>query len=375
MKHFIHHIKLALLFTFISGPCALTPAQTIFKGQVLNGTQDSSAVSGLTVDLQGFGPHDSVPRNVASQQTNQNGFFTFRLSDVDSTLSYYNSVNYQGVRYFGQPSQIKEPNQTIESTIVVFDSTHSTDAVTNLMHHIFFQDMGDVLSIRESRVMANDGLRAIVSTLEDTTRTPSTLSYGLPARARRFQAGSRQLASQLVVSDGRILDQGIMLPGNRQISYTYEIPWQGDRTNLNFPIEYPTRSLEIFSASPNITLSSETIRDMGPFSIRDVAYQRYHVESPQAGTQLSLSLSRQGFAAESPIPAILITSLLLIVGLLLVKTQRVQTPSEQSTKHLRQRREQLIRQLKKSDREKHPEWYQELQTIDLQLIQLESKKQ
>jgi hypothetical protein len=65
---------------------------------------------------------------------------------------------------------------------------------------------------------------------------------------------------------------------------------------------------------------------------------------------------------------------LLIVGLLLVKTQKVKTTSDHSSTQLRQRRKQLIQELKKSDREQYPDFYQELQTIDLQLIQLESKK-
>lgn len=373
MNSFIHHIKGILVLILISGIWTLTTAQAVFKGQVLNGTQDSSAVSGLSVDLQGFGPNDSVPRNMASQSTDKDGSFRFTLSDFDSALTYYNSVNFQGVRYFGQPSQINEPRQTIENTIVVFDSTHSVDAIKNLMHHVFLQDMGDVLLVRESRVLANESSKAIIS-LTDGNETASTLSYGLPARAQTFRAGSRQLASQLIVSDERILDQGIILPGNRQISYTYEIPWQGDRINFNLPVDYPTKSLELFSASPNMTLLSETIRDMGPFSIRDVAYQRYHVESPQRGTELSLLITRQGFSKASPIPYILTTCLLLIVGLLLVKTQKVKTIADHSAKQLLQRRQQLIEQLKKSDPEKHPELYQELQTIDLQ-IQLESKKQ
>lgn len=374
MNSFTHYIKGILVGILISSIWTLAVAQAVFRGQVLNGTQDSSAVSGLTVELQGFGPKDSVPRNMASQSTNRNGSFRFTLSDADSALTYYNSVNFQGVRYFGQPSQIKEPQQIIESTIVVYDSTHAIDAVKNLMHHVFLQDMGEVLLVRESRVLANESSKAIISSSADRNSTSSTLSYSLPARAQRFEAGSRQLASQLIVSEGRILDQGILLPGNRQISYTYQIPWQGDRIHFNLPIEYPTRSLEIFSASPNMTLSSDAIRNMGPFSIRDVAYQRYHVESPQRNTEFSLLITRQGFAKESPIPYILTTSLLLIVGLLLVKTQKVKTTSDHSSTQLRQRRKQLIQELKKSDREQYPDFYQELQTIDLQLIQLESKK-
>lgn len=100
---FLKYLVLYLVVSLVS-----VTAQERIGGRVVNGTQDSSAVSNTTVHLQKMTANASMPEEVTDTQTNRTGQFEFTLDAVDEQATYFVATNFEGIRYFsaGIPGEI-----------------------------------------------------------------------------------------------------------------------------------------------------------------------------------------------------------------------------------------------------------------------------
>jgi hypothetical protein len=311
-----------ILLLMIALPALNGLAQTAtFSGRLLNGSRDSSGVADQKVTLQIFHHTDHAPRDVAVQTTGSGGAFSFRIPAPDTGSVYIAVSEHQGVRYYSDQASFARTTRAA-GTIVLFDSTQSNRGISVLMHHLFVQDMGEALALRETRVLNNPGTKTILNAISDGHEHGAILRIPLPPWAQEITPISGPFGSDLHVHENVLYDTGVFEPGNRQISFTYALPWQRDRATLVIQVDQPTRSLDLFvSQQQNLRLEGSGLLNHGPFTIRGQAYQRYGVGNALPGSRIELQVIRQSAAQESMPPWVTLaaTGALLLLGVTLAR--------------------------------------------------------
>jgi len=328
-------------------------AQALFEGKIINASRDSIGIADFPIRLLSRKTHAENPAAVGQTQSSSKGAFQFRIEQTDTTAFYYAVADFQGVTYYSEGARFLSHTGRLARTIVVYDSTHSTAAVTIPMHHLFIEDAGEVISVRESRILNNSSTRAVVNAQEDSLLGAYTFSYSLPFAARNFAPSTTVMTDELELVGQRVLDKSVALPGNRQVSYTYEIPWQRDAAAVSLDISFLTRSLQVFIGNPQIKVASEQLQDLGPFVIRGTSYQRFGANELAPGTRVQFTLRRNGSHAQEPSALILpLTAIILLGGLLFALAQKPQSAPTQKPKDqakLLARKKELIHAIAKID--------------------------
>ena len=386
------HSRIYLVcFILIVFTC-LVPAQLLSKsnimGTVLNASRDSTSIANIIVHLQQLKSGESVPLELNQVKANQQGKFTFTVTEPDTNDTYVVTVDYQGVRYYSDGTSPGSSTDPITQNIVVYDSTQTADMVTTLMHHIFIDDMGKTVTLRETRILNNPSQYTITKTLEDKIAGPATLRFRLPRSAQNFTPMSTRFEHELIKLDQYVYDKGIIAPGNRQVSYLYELPWKKNQAAASIDITHATRSLDVFVSNRDLAISSSQLKDQGPFTIRGVEYRRYGAANVAAGKAIEFSLLRSSSAEQSPLWAITLTSLILVLGLFLSSLRKSTVQTKEPSVNLSvltERKKELIELIaaldinsdkssNKNVQQKRNELFEELQNTEIQLLE-RSKKQ
>ncbi len=277
------------------------------EGTVVNASKDSTAVANLTVFLQSMKTGDTGPVDVGKTSTNGKGQFVFPIAQPDTAASYFAAVDFNGVRFYSQGTNPAEQN------IVVYDTTHSAESLSSMMHHLIVEDMGNMIQVRETRVYHNGGDKAITNVAHDEKAGDYTIKYQLPSNAFDFTPMSANFSNQHVQEGRDVFDKSILLPGTRQLSYAYRIPYRNGRVAVDLGFDAHTRSFDVFLKSQNLSLVSADMQDFGPFKIRNAEYKRYGIEGVHAGQTVAFQIVQQSLPNKSPLPTVLLTAALLMV--------------------------------------------------------------
>jgi hypothetical protein len=356
--------------------------QAIFHGVVINASQDSVAIARLTVYLLQMQSEEG-PATEAQTTTSAQGRFQFVIAKADTAATYLAAADYQAVRYYSDGVKFSGSPSSQNASIVVYDTTHTADAIRTMMHHLIIEDAGETIVLRETRILNNSGNKTIMSVMGDSLTGESTFRFSLPFTARNVAPVSSGMGDDLVSLGHFVYDKGVVPPGNRQVSYSYEIPWQRDAATVSIDISQPTRTFDVFISNPQLNFASEQLQDEGPFVIRGVSYRRYGTQNLSAGSQIRFVVSRSSQAKETPMPAILVTAVILLGGLLfaLSKTKSGLTEPTNDRAGLIARKNELIQAIAKIDlrsdsrsqaelQRRRKELFEELQSIELKLLEM-----
>ncbi len=365
------NILFLMLTVSLSGFAAST-----MSGRVINATHDSSGVPSVTVHLQKMTAQQQMPADVVTAQSDRRGDFRFDLDVVETAATYFAVVDFQGVRYFSDGAKLG--NAASDVSVVVYDSTHSTAGVDAFMHHIIIDDFGDLLQMRETRVLSNPGNKAITEAVVEEHIGPALFQFRLPAAALNFTPLSSRANEDLIQHGQFAIDRGIFLPGNKTVSFGYELPMQNKNLPVTINVTHAAKTFDLFVSSDNIKIDSPQLTDNGPFEIRGTTYHRYGAANVDAGTDIRFNIRRIGRAdhEQSPTVAIVLTTALLLIGLAVGYMKKDQRETKADTSDLPARKKELIEQIARLDASAHGETTNkekrqnlmiELQNIELQL--------
>jgi hypothetical protein len=318
-------------------------------GMVFNGSQDSTAVADIDIELQKLKSSGGIPDIIETAQSNSRGRFSFSLTNADTSATYVFGANNQSVHYFSNTFKLSSPTKPI---LVIYDTTKSTTGVTAFMHHFFLEDDGRSISVRETIVLTNPTNKTIVGAVHEHGIGDATLKFQLPVGAQNFSPMEQNSGVELEKSGDFVFDKGVFIPGKRQISYVYQLPWRRNAVNAFLKVTHGASSFDIFLNNPNLRIHSQQLVDHGPFNIRGVPYRRLGTMNVAPGTQIELVIERDGSIEQNPMPIILITSLLL--GLVLayglsLKSTAPKTKTTNNRKDLERDKSVLIEKVAKLD--------------------------
>ena len=356
---------------------------TELDGIVLNASNDSTTVPGAKIFLQQLAPDAQAPTQIAETISAQNGTFSFELDAVNITSTYYISTDFQGVRYFSDGLSLTA-KQSLSVKLVVHDSTHSADGVDAFMHRIIIADLGNALQIRETHVLNNPRGKTITQTLQDETVGPALFKFRVPAGATNFSPISAHSAQEMVQEGDYVFDRSIFLPGQKTISFSYEIAMSQKQSIIKANAAHNARTFDVFIGSKNLSVESDQLEDYDMFSISGTQYRRYGASNVDAGTDITFTVKRSGASVpqQTPTVALAVTSVLLLVGLFwtLNKKQQAESGTQSGGKDTADRRRQLIQEIAQLDIEKKPggdakrrRLMDELQNIEWQRLNASKK--
>ena len=303
----IASVRFAMLHLLILLAALPAAARDVsFSGRLLNGSRDSSGVAGQEIALQLFKLSGHAPFDVATTRSAGGGAFSFRIANPDTGAAYIASTEHQGVRYYSDQIHFAHTADG-QTDIVLFDSTQSNRDITVPMHHLFIQDAGEALAVRETRVLQNPALKTILNAVADGHEHGAILRVELPPWAMNITPIAAQFGTDIHVHENVLYDTGVFEPGNRQVAFTYELPWQRNRATLVIQVDQPTRSLDLFLDNQGLRLEGAGLTDQGPFTIRGTSYNRYGIEGVNPGTRVQVQIIRETPAGEE-LPAWLIPS-------------------------------------------------------------------
>lgn len=373
-------ISLFLLPSVLFGDSQIT-------GRVVNASRDSIAIAAVTIYLQKISDEAPEPQSVADGLSSTDGSFRFSVATPDTSVTYFLAADYQAVRYFSSGAKLTDGSSKTLN-LAVYDTTHSTAGVEAFMHHIIIDDLGSALSFRETRVLNNGTEKTITGALVDGQAGEGIFKFHLPPQATNFKPLSSHGEDELVRVGHYVYDRGIFIPGNKTVSFSYEIPMPDQSIQLTLSVTHTARMFDLFVSPGSIQLESPQLTDHGDFTIRGIAYHRYGAADLPANSDITVSFMRQQKAApaqQSPLLIFIAAGIVLVAGLLYSFLHKGKTlpPSLKTTpEELMQKKFELIKKIAEIDPSTEIDssksarrhlLMKELQAIELQLLQTAKK--
>ncbi|MBN1559256.1 hypothetical protein JW998_03355 [candidate division KSB1 bacterium] len=300
---------IATMFALLA--CSSMRAATV-TGVLINATRDSSVVPAATIHLLAMTAQSNFPAFIAATTTNNRGEFRFNIAGVESSATYFAAVDHEEVRYFSEGVDLSAKG-AVDISLAVYDSTHSTADVHALMHHLIIEDLGDRVKFREIRVLHNPKGKTITHAFVDEQMGAALFQFLLPAGAINFAS---QSGSELTQHLNYALDRGVFLPGSKTVSYAYEIAMPQKSLDVAIHATHAAQTVDLFIRGDNLVIESQQLIDKGMFDIRGALHHRYGAADIDAGATIRFRMQRVGRAsnAPSPAPAIIVTSVFLVLA-------------------------------------------------------------
>lgn len=275
-----------VLALIVHSPALAQQSSLSVSGQVVNGSPDSGEAVGIAVTLhmQGESTYDNKVTI-----TDNDGRFTFGGIVYDPALVYGVSVRYQDALYGVEVSLANGTPPPV--TIEVYDAVYEQDVIRVGSASLLFADadrMTQTVSALEIVKVINDS---------DYTFVPgsggpmSLLRFGLPPDAEGLQVDTRLLGADVVQVDRGFAVIGSVPPGEHDIMFTYNFPYDGAETTFTKSFPFGADSLRLLSPNEALTLASEEIGAPEPVTIGERPYQLIETSDIERGRRIEVQLS------------------------------------------------------------------------------------
>lgn len=261
-------------------------------GRVVNGTSGGGSVAGLEVVLEGV-KHSTEATMLPPQttRTDDQGTFRFDGLEVSSENSYLVSVTYENVEYGSRDVTLTPEASTAELEMPVYEPTTSDDAIRVTLDHIVVEADAEarVLRVLEVIDVVNDGDRAYIGEDENSGLQP-TIHVPLPEGATAMQVLDGTAPQDLMATAAGFAETTPLVPGTREITPTYDIPYYEPDLLFRKTLAYPTDRLAILVRDEGLTLEASTLSAPEPTQMGDQHYLLVAGDSLAEGTPVEFWL-------------------------------------------------------------------------------------
>lgn len=207
------------------------------SGQVVNRTNDSPA-GGVELTLTSYmGDRVTDDKTIKSDEQ---GNFTF--DNLSWDRSYGIAVNFKGAQY-STDKMVFFPNEEIKVlNLPIFEPTVEEDDVNIVEAHMIVQAGDELLSVANLTLFDNTGQRIYVggSELEDGRK--EALRFNTPQKAQGVNFIHGVKPEDIVKTTYGFADTNSIMPGQKRVVYTYDIPLASGTTDFEKIIDYPTEN-------------------------------------------------------------------------------------------------------------------------------------
>jgi len=285
----------AVLLCLVATSAVSAQGEGIIEGQVTNGTLGAPAesVAGLEVTL--YEVVGGSPVLLGTTTSDADGWFRFEGLATQPNLSYRFQLEYEGVVY-GAVSGFPADETLLRVAAAVYETTTSDSKIVVERQHVIldFAD-GDAL-FQELYILNNTGDKIYVG--EEGT----TLRFSLPDGAADIGFSATETADHFVETDGGLFFVRPVMPGQKEVMYSYYLPYDGTELTISRAILYPTSSVDLLVANTGVQAESAQLVYQGLSGGDEAAYLHFSAEGLAGGEVVELELrgSPQGTGVTTP---------------------------------------------------------------------------
>ena len=282
-----------VIISILNLPAFAIAAETgdgIIEGRIINGTEGGSSVANQDIILKTYLNDDEVNTNTI--KTDADGQFIFGELPTDSSYSYEITITFHETDYYSRRLSFDAGEITKSVEVTIYDSTTSDEAIKVATSHTVIYVEPDSLRVEEYFLFINDSDRTYIGSKEITTDgTKETLRLPMPAEATGPQLGNGIMECCIVSSDDGFVDTMPVLPGSKELAYTYSVSHNSGTYTFYRKVDYPTETYNFVIRGEDTRVASAQLTMEELLNIEGIPFQYLYGEELPAGNTLVTKLS------------------------------------------------------------------------------------
>jgi mono/diheme cytochrome c family protein len=298
----------------------LPTGQAAIVGSIVNGTAGAKTPGNLPLTLYALSPDGSTLMYTRTAQTDANGQFTFDKLETSASIMYGIQTFYLKASYVSDPLTFVHGGLTLTVPITVYETTTDVSGVRVDQMHLFFEFLEPGrTSVGQLFIVSNSADRAYMGADGTSVHLP------LPPGATNVQFQDGELGGRYQQVKEGFADTDAVAPGTgtTQILVSYDLPYDGKKLDINLPVVYAVKSINVLVPEGGIKLTSAQLTLAGSRAVQGGNMVNFVGGDLDAGSTLAMQLSG---AATVAVPGAVSTSagtaispvLIVAVALLLV---------------------------------------------------------
>jgi len=301
----------------------LPTGQAAIAGSIVNGTAGAKTPGNLPVTLYALSPDGSSLMFTRTATADASGQFTFDQLDASGSILYGIQTEYLKAMYTSDPLTFAHGGLTVTAPITVYETSADASGVRVDQMHMFFDFQPGMTTVGQLFIVSNSGDHAYIAADGTSVHLP------LPAGATNVQFQDGELGGRYQSVTGGFADTDAVAPGvgTAQILVSYDLPYDGKKLDINLPIAYPVKSLNVLVPEGGVQLASPQLTSAGSRPVQGGNMLNFVGGNLAAGASLALQLSgapavAAGSALPSGItsvsPVLIVAAALLLVAVAIV---------------------------------------------------------
>ncbi len=294
------------------------------KGKIQNGTSGFQVPTNTSVKLSRFIQNQEDTGFGLKTSADGNGYFSFPNVPESPNAYYQPTVFYKGVSYIGEPFTITPENQNGTSNITIYEPTKSDSLVQVSLHHFLIIPAEGYLSIKEVSLLENIGDRTYIGSVPTQSGKFITIRYKLPKDASDINLEDGLMSCCIEPDDGGFYDTMEILPGKKQIVFSYRIKAPEEQLSFTKQVTIPTKEFGVLLYGSTAKLTGNNLQEMPPQKFEGVDIKTFTTNNLKAGQQVDITLS--GLSGEptnwSNYILAIIAAILLLTGIFVYFKQK-----------------------------------------------------
>lgn len=306
------------------GKVAAPSGQASIVGALVNGTLGAKSPSGLPVTLYALTPDGANLMYTRTARSDAGGRFAFDQLDGAAPLMYGLQVQYLKATYTSEPLTLAHGGLTLTVPITVYETTADVSGLRVEQMHMFFDYGGpDSVTVGQLFIMSNSGDRAYIGA------DGASVKFSLPRGAANVSFMDGELGGRYQALGDGFADTEAVAPGvgTVQILVSYDLPYDGKKLDVNLPMAYPVKSVNVLVPEGGAKLTSPQLNAAGTRPTQSGNMVNFVGGGIAAGQSLALQLAGaiapapMGAAAQAsqPVsPILIVAAALLLVAVAIV---------------------------------------------------------
>src|SRR5215212_11121508 len=269
-------ILVALIASVTVGP-AMAQDNGAIVGHVVNGTDGGAVPADLEVVVHVL--QNRVKTGERGVRTDGSGAFRLDGLATGPDLLYFPIVEYGGVPYYPDQPVVLSSAEPAPVDLTVFEATPTPDTVSFERLNMLVMDVSPAaLSIMEMGSVVNGGDRTFAADAQ-ITGSARTLRFALPPGAIDVapQAGLNPDALESTPDGFASTDP--VLPGRREIAFSYELPYSASTLDLSRSFAFPVGAFTLYAPQEIGEVVGPGMAFQGTTNLGGREFRQYSVES------------------------------------------------------------------------------------------------
>jgi len=285
--------RIALLATIfilsIASPVLATePGNGVIEGRIVNGTADGSSVADQEVTLNIY-LDEAQEDTVTSSMTDAEGQFKFEGLSTVPGYGYEIVINFQRAEYNSEMLNFNEGETVKSIELTVYDSTNNDETINIAMSHMIIYVEENTLLVKEYYLLANEADRTYIGVTGEINT--GVLYFSLPEGATELQPTMGLMDCCIVSSENGFADTMPVLPGMKEVAYSYRLYPSSGTYTFSQMINYPINRLDLLVQGEDIEVASEQLAADEPMHIEGIHYEHLSGQEFIPGDILMIRLS------------------------------------------------------------------------------------